>query len=410
MKKIVIIGGGASGLVAAITAKNSDTEVVILEREKRVGKKILATGNGRCNMTNTGADVENYHGKSPEFVLGAIRRFWVNQTLEFFSELGILWKEEKNGKVYPYSDTASSVLDVLRRKIEKEKIDVLYEFDVKETKKIKTGFEITAYDGRTVFADSLIVAAGGKATPSLGSNGSGFELLRSFGHRITDLKPSLVQIKTEQEVVRKLKGLKIDGKLTIGNKSENGEILFTDYGLSGPPVFSLSSILDNQKYACIDIMPQFSREEIKNILYQRCAYLYDVSLEEFFTGMLNKRIGQVLLKSLDISPLSRLCSTLSEKEIDEIANAIKCWKFKITGTMSWNNAQVTRGGAYTSEFDSSTMESKLIPQLYACGEVLDIDGDCGGYNLQWAWSSGYLAGISASKNKNGRKINKEKNK
>ena len=400
MKKIVIIGGGASGLMAAIAAKNEDTQVVILEREKRVGKKILATGNGRCNMTNMYAALENYHGTEPGFVKGAIKRFWVTQTLDFFSELGILWKEEKNGKVYPYSDTASSVLDVLRRKAENERIEVICEFDVKEAIKTKSGFQITSYDGRKIFADSLIIAAGGKATPSLGSNGSGFDLLRAFGHKITKLSPSLVQMKTETEIVRKIKGLKINGKMSLAEKTESGEILFTEYGLSGPPVFSLSAYLNNQKYVCIGIMPEYSFDEIKAILYQRCAYLYDVKLEEFFTGMLNKRIGQALLKSVDISPLSRLCSTLSEKEINNIAAAIKCWKFNLCGTMSWNNAQVTRGGVYTSEFNPSTMESRIVPQLYACGEVLDIDGDCGGYNLQWAWSSGYIAGNSSGKIRN----------
>lgn len=400
MKKIVIIGGGASGLMAAIAAKHEDTQVVILEREKRVGKKILATGNGRCNMTNMYAALENYHGTEPEFVKGAIKRFWVTQTLEFFSELGILWKEEKNGKVYPYSDTASSVLDVLRRKVENENIEVICEFDVKEAIKSKSGFQITSYDGRRIFADSLIIAAGGKATPSLGSNGSGFDLLRAFGHKVTKLSPSLVQIKTETEVVRKIKGLKINGRMSLGDKTESGEILFTEYGLSGPPVFSLSAYLNNQKYACIDLMPEYSFDEIKSLLYQRCAYLYDVTLEEFFTGMLNKRIGQALLKSVNISPLSRLCSTLSEKEINNIVSAIKCWKFTLCGTMSWNNAQVTRGGVYTSEFNPSTMESRIVPQLYACGEVLDIDGDCGGYNLQWAWSSGYIAGNSSAKIRN----------
>lgn len=405
MKKILIIGGGASGLVAAIAAKNEDTQVVIVEREKRIGKKILATGNGRCNMTNMGATIENYHGTSPEFVKGAIKRFWVTQTLDFFSELGILWKEEKSGKVYPYSDTASSVLDVLRRKVEKEGIEVICEFDVKEATKTKSGFEITSYDNRKIFADSLIIAAGGKAMPSLGSNGSGFELLSAFGHKITGLSPSLVQMKTDTEIVRKIKGLKINGKLSLGDRTENGEILFTEYGISGPPVFSLSAYLNNQKYVCIDIMPQYSLDQIKSFLYQRCAYLYDVTLEEFFTGMLNKRIGQALLKSVNISPLSRLCSTLSEKEINNIANAIKSWKFNLCGTMSWNNAQVTRGGAYTSEFNPSTMESKIVPGLYACGEVLDIDGDCGGYNLQWAWSSGYLAGNSSGKIRN-REFNK----
>lgn len=395
---IAIIGGGASGLMAAITAKSSDNRVIIYEREKRVGKKLLATGNGRCNLTNTGADIYNYHGKNPEFVKGAVKRFWVRETLNFFSSIGVLWKEEQEGKVYPYSDTASSVLDVLRRKAETVGVETVCEYDVKEIRKTKKGFLIVPYKGESAVCDKLIIAAGGKASPNLGSNGSGYELLKSMGHKITKLSPSLVQMKTETEVVKKLKGIKINAKLTVGENENTGEILFTDYGLSGPPVFSLSSRMEDVAEAVLDIMPEYSFDEVYSVLCERCAYLYDVPLEEYFTGMLNKRVGQALLKSVGVMPLSRLSSTLSEKELKKIACAIKQWKFKIEGTMSWNNAQVTRGGAVTAEFNEVTMESKLVKNMYACGEVLDIDGDCGGYNLQWAWSSGYLAGKAAAEN------------
>lgn len=395
--KIGIIGGGASGLAAAIAAKTERNEVIIFEREKRVGKKILATGNGRCNMTNAGAAPENYHGTNPSFVKGAVNRYWVKETLDFFSSLGILWKEEAKGKIYPYSDTASAVLDVLRRRTDELGVKTVCEFDVKSAKKTKNGFEVVPYSGDKYTCDRLIIAAGGKAAPNLGSNGSGFELLKCFGHRITKLSPSLVQLKTETEIVKKLKGIKLNARLTIGNRSEEGELLFTDYGLSGPPVFSLSAYLGSEREAEADIMPEYSYDDVASMLCERCACLYNVPMEDFFTGMLNKRVGQALLKSVGIAPLSRLAATLSEKEIKRLASAIKAWKFKITGTMSWNNAQVTRGGALTAEFDPVTMESKLVKGLFACGEVLDIDGDCGGYNLQWAWSSGHLAGIYSSK-------------
>lgn len=398
--KIIIIGGGASGLMAAIAAKNDDNSVYILEREKRVGKKILATGNGRCNMTNMGASEVNYHGRHPEFVRGALKRFWVRETLEQFSAMGVLYKEEQNGKVYPYSDTASSVLDVLRRTAERSGTEIICGFDVKSVKRASKGFEAVSYDNRRIYGDKVIVAAGGKAAPALGSNGSGYEILKSFGHRITPLSPSLVQIKTETENVKKLKGIKLNGRLKIGNNYESGEILFTDYGLSGPPVFSLSAVMLGADYAEIDIMPEYEYDEIISMLYERCAYLYDVPLEEFFTGMINKRVGQTLLKSVGIAPLSRVSSSLSEKELKLIASTLKNWRFRIEGTMSWNNAQVTRGGADTAEFDSASMRSLIVEGLYACGEVLDIDGDCGGYNLQWAWSSGWLAGKHAASHKN----------
>ncbi|MDD6763534.1 MAG: aminoacetone oxidase family FAD-binding enzyme [Clostridiales bacterium] len=398
--KIGIIGGGASGLAAAIAAKTEQNEVIIFERENRVGKKILATGNGRCNLSNAGASDKNYHGSDPTFVNGAVRRYWVQQTLDFFSTLGILCKEEENGKIYPYSDTASAVLDVLRRRTAELGVKTICGFDVKCAEKTQVGFEVESYGGEKDVCDRLVIAAGGKASPNLGSNGSGFELLKGFGHRITKLSPSLVQLRTETEVVKKLKGIKVNAGLTLGGNFAEGELLFTDYGLSGPPVFTLSAYLGNEKEIYADIMPEYTYDDIVSMLYERCAYLYNVSLEEFFTGMLNKRVGQALMKFVGISPLSRPASTLCEGEIKKLASTIKAWKFNITGTMSWNNAQVTHGGAVTSEFNSVTMESKLVKGLYACGEVLDIDGDCGGYNLQWAWSSGHLAGIySAKENK-----------
>ncbi len=393
---IAIIGGGASGLMAAVAAKNEDTNVTVFERTKRVGKKILATGNGRCNMTNTGAGSKNYHGKDPSFVNGAIKRFWVNETLELFSELGILWKEEERGKVYPYSDTASAVLDVLRRRVERTGTEVRCDLDVKSIEKKNGKFIVRTYSGTEDKFDKVIIAAGGKAAPDLGSNGSGYELLKSFGHKITALRPSLVQIKTDTDIVKKLKGIKIDANVTIGRNSSRGELLFTDYGLSGPPIFELTSRLNGDKTIEIDMMPDHTSDDVLNIIYERMAYLYDVPLEEFFTGMLNKRVGQALLKSVGVAPLSRESSSLTEAEAKKIVSAIKGWRFNITGTMSWNNAQVTKGGAETAGFDSATMESKLIKGLYACGEVLDIDGDCGGYNLQWAWSSGYIAGKNAA--------------
>ncbi len=395
--KIGIIGGGAAGLMSAITAKNDNTDVVIFEKESRVGRKILATGNGRCNMTNTGACENDYHSEDVSFIRGAINRFWVEDTLALFDEMGILWKEEEKGKVYPYSDTASSVLDVLRRRVNSLGVRTECDFNVHSIEKAQDGFLVKSKDGHQEKCDRVIIATGGKAGSSLGSDGSGYNLLKAFGHKITPLYPSLVQIKTETELVKKLKGVKVQAQVIIGDKTETGELLFTDYGISGPPVFSLSSYLGNNKEVIIDLMPEFGKERIYEIICERCAYLYDVPLEDFFVGMINKRVGQAVLKNVGIAPLSRLSGTLSEQEIKSLVEGIKALKLKITGTASWNNAQVTKGGASVKEFNPVTMESKLVEGLYACGEILDIDGDCGGYNLQWAWSSGYLAGLNASR-------------
>lgn len=394
--RIGIIGGGASGLMAAIAAKTDDNEVVILEREKRVGKKILATGNGRCNMTNINAGLSDYHTDNPAFIKGVMRRFWVMETLDFFTENGVMWKSEKDGKVYPYSDSAAAVLDVLRRRAEHDGVKTECEFDVKLVKKKDGLFTVINYSGRKEQFDRVIIAGGGKASPALGSNGSCYEILKSFGHKISKLTPSLVQIKTKPDIVKKLKGIKVNGVLQVGDKTSEGEILFTDYGLSGPPVFFLSAYIAENKTLGLDMMPDYEMIDLVTLLYERCAYLYYVPLEDFFTGMLNKRVGQAVLKAAGAAPLSRLAGSLSEDEVRRIAEIIKDWRFEIEGTMSWNNAQVTKGGAVTSQFDSATMQSLLVTGLYACGEVLNVDGDCGGYNLQWAWSSGWLAGNSAA--------------
>lgn len=391
---IAIIGGGASGLFAAIAAKNHNSSVTVYEKEKRVGRKILATGNGRCNMTNINASEKDYHGGNVAFIRGAINRFWVEETLDFFEELGVLTKVEDGGKVYPYSDTASSVLDVLRRRTEQIGVKTVCDRGVRSIKKDKNKFLVDVGVSVEKY-DRVIIATGGKAGSALGSDGSGYKLLKSFGHKLTEISPSLVQIKTETEFVRKLKGIKVNAKVTLGKMSQVGEVLFTDYGISGPPVFWLSSYLGNSEEITIDIMPEYDFNTVYEMLCARCTYHYNTPLEDFFCGMLNKRVGQALLKYTGAEPLSRLASTLSQKELKRITAAIKGLKLKIHGTASWNNAQVTKGGADISEFDPNTMASKKVMGLYACGEVLDIDGDCGGYNLQWAWSSGYLAGTAA---------------
>ena len=393
---IAVIGGGASGLFAAISAKNENTDVTIYEKEKRVGRKILATGNGRCNMTNTTASYNDYHSLDIKFIYPTIERFWVDQTLDFFENIGILWKEEDDGKVYPYSDTASAVLDVLRQKLEKSGVITECEFGVKKIKKQNNQFIIEDKNGNRKRADRVIIATGGMAGAQLGSDGSGYKILEGFGHKITKLYPSLVQIKTETDTVKKLKGIKVNAKVSVGDKEKTGEVLFTDYGISGPPVFWLSSYIEGEKEIALDIMPEYSYTDISDMITKRVNTLGDIPLEDFFVGMLNKRVSQALLKHIGVEPLSRLASSLSRKEIQAISSIIKNFKLQIKGTSTWNNAQVTKGGADVSQFNADTMESKLVKGLYCCGEVLDVDGDCGGYNLQWAWSSGYIAGIYAS--------------
>ena len=398
---IAVIGGGASGITAAITAARRGACVTVVERLPRVLKKLLATGNGRCNMSNQNAAVCNYHGKNPGFIKDVADMFWVQETIAFFEELGVLARIEEDGKIFPYSMRASSVSDVLRSEVKRLGIKEVCGFEASDIKKTKRGFEIISYKGDKLFADRVILAPGGKASPDLGSNGSGYRLAEKFGHKTTKLYPALVQIKTKNPAAKSLKGLKVDagaGFFKDGRllKSSEGEILFTDYGLSGPPIFELSRLasVSSDGEIRLDLMPEYLEKEVYSMLLKRRSL--DKALEEFFTGMLEKRMGQILLKAVGAAPLSRSSRSLSEKEAAALAKIIKGWSFPADGTMSWNNAQVTAGGTDTSDIDPKTLESRLVGGLYFAGEILDIDGDCGGYNLQWAWSSGYIAGRNAA--------------
>jgi len=404
MNNIAVIGGGAAGLTAAISAARMGAKVTVYERMDRMAKKILSTGNGRCNMTNENADLENYHGKNPKFVNGVIHKFWVRETLEFFGGLGVMTKTEEEGKIFPYSLQAAAVSEALRLEVQRLGIKEVCSFEVCEIKKNKEKFILKAYNGETAVCDSVVIACGGKAAPNLGSNGSGYDLAQKLGHKVTKLYPALVQIKTDNTYTKSLQGLKIWGVAGFYEndkliKESEGEILFTDYGLSGPPIFNISRSASTSQNGeiRIDMMPEYSEEMIYSILNER-KYL-GRNLESYFTGMLPKKLGQVMMKACGIAPLSRMSDSLGKKEISELAKKIKAWKFPVKGTMSWNNAQVTAGGVEVENINPNTMESKLVSGVYFAGEILDIDGDCGGYNLQWAWSSGYVAGENAAMKK-----------
>lgn len=414
-KKIVIVGGGAGGFMAAINAAmagKNNVEVIILEKMDRVGKKILATGNGRCNLTNINASPKYYHGKDIEFVKKVLEKYTVKDTIKFFEKLGVLCKTEDEGRVYPYGNQAAGVLDVLRLKAENLGIKEICDFEVESIKKQGDNFILVSKQGKKQLANKIIIATGGKASPNLGSDGSGYKLMASLGHTCTEVFPALVQIKSSSQYVKSLNGIKVSGtaKVVRGKKllrEEKGEILFTEYGLSGILIMQLSRIVgehfinrntkSEEISIVLDLMPDFDKERLFKIIQKRAKEQGWKPLESFFNGMFNKKIGQVVLKAAGVTPLSRLAETLNEKEIENIVNVVKKWSFTAIGVMNWSNAQVTAGGIKTSEFNSETMESRKVKGLYAVGEVLDVDGDCGGFNLQWAWSSGAIAGRSAAK-------------
>lgn len=406
-KRVVIVGGGAAGMTAGIVARRNGAEVVILEQMNRVGKKILATGNGRCNLTNENIDITRYHGKNPSFALNALGQFNIEHTVQFFEYMGISCKAEDGGKVYPRSDQSSSVLDVLRYEIERLGIDEKVEAGVKSIHPGKKEFTVVLRDGEELKGDRVIIAAGGKAAPNLGSNGSGYGLVIPFGHKLIDPFPALVQLKLSAPFLKALKGVKFIGAAVIGIGNEElrreiGEILFTDYGISGPPIFQLSRRAGEQlqtgrkPWIEVDMFPGYSKEELVNMLSIKLGYQPQKPLDFSFVGLINKRLVPVILREAGIEDIKKQCQSIKSNEFENIIRILKNWRFEVTGTNSWSDAQVTAGGIDVSDIDSATMESKLIPGLYFAGEVMDIDGDCGGFNLQWAWSSGYVAGINAS--------------
>lgn len=406
-KTLAIIGGGAVGLSSAVHAYNfakDKINIIILEKLDRVGKKILATGNGRCNFTNIYATYENFYGEDSFFTKYFLEQFSPQNTIDFFYNLGVLHTVLENGKVYPYSEQASSILDALRNKIDSLNIPIKTEFDVKNINKKNDRFKIISTKGETILADKIIFATGGSASQNLGTNGSGIKLLKSLGHKSTHLTPALVQLKTPSEKVKSLKGIKITGNLKMYSKNnflkeEYGEILFTDYGISGPPVFQLSTLFARYKnlIAYIDFMPNFTEEDIFNILKDRKKILYYTNLENYFNGLLNKRLGNIISKTSGIEKLSFLVKNLTDDILKNMSYNIKNYKLEILDTNGFNNAQVTAGGLKTNEFNNKTLESKIIKGLYCAGEILDVVGDCGGFNLQWAWASSYVATKSCVK-------------
>ena len=399
---IGIIGGGASGMAAALAAaENPDVNVILLERQARVGRKLQATGNGRCNLTNLHASEKGYHGEDQAFAENAIAAFGPEETIRWFRKLGLFTVAEASGRVYPYSDQANSVVDVLRFGLERENIRVETGFEVEKVKKSGDLFRIEG-SGGCVECDKLIIACGGLAGTKLGGTMSGYKLLRSFGHRATKLRPTLVQLKSGWGGVTGLKGVRTNCRARIlwdGQvfAESAGELQFTEYGLSGPVIFEISRDVCQQKgqWSCrLDFLPEIDMDILEEELLRRKQT--GLPAAELLTGILHNRLGRVLTQAVGVSGQKGICE-LSDSEIKEVCRAVKGFDVSLTEPLGMDSAQVTAGGILTKDFDPETMESRLVPGLYACGEVLDIDGDCGGYNLQWAWSSGRMAGLHAGR-------------
>lgn len=392
--KIAIIGGGASGIAAAIYAKRicgSKNSVTVFERSDRVLKKLLATGNGRCNLSNTDISSANYFSHTPEKIAEILSCCSAAEERQFFESLGILFCEE-NGRIYPYSRRANAVSDAMRAECEHLGVKLRTNAYIDKITVKNPGFILMGE-----FFDKVIISCGGMSAPSFGTDGNSFRLLKSLGHTITPLCYALSPVKV-RENVKQLKGIRAHCNVSLIEKgekirTESGELQLTDYGLSGIAIMQLSRLCKSGSRIEIDLMPEFSEEKLISFLEERKTALSHLKSDDFLTGFLHKILGQYILSRCRIGA-NLSAGSLTKKDISILAGEIKAFSFTVESVPGKEQSQATSGGASLSEFNPHTLESKKIRGLYCIGEALDCVGDCGGYNLHWAWTTAYIAGAA----------------
>lgn len=395
---IIIIGAGPAGMVAAINAKNENNKVILIEKNDRIGKKLLATGNGRCNYTNLILSEENYSSK--DFVRETLKDFSNEDLINYFKVLGLESTTDGN-RVYPLTLKANSVLNILIYWLEKKDIDIRTNTEVREIKKNKAGFDVIT-DGETIKADVVIAAFGGKSMPASGSDGRSFEILKKLGLKITDLKPALTQVKLESKYLKHLSGTKVLGKAKLfrGNKEidrRRGEILFTNYGISGPPILDLSVNISDENFIEVPLINNVDEKTV-DMLYSRYYMFPDFSLEEYLMGIVDKKFIHYIVDYLNLDKKMAM-NMISMADFQKVIEILLKSRFKVIGTTGFKNSQVTRGGVDLSQINCHDYSTKKYENLYIIGEALNIDGDCGGYNLHFAFASGYRLGkILSAKN------------
>lgn len=402
---VIVVGAGASGLMAGISAARKGAKVLILEHMDSAGKKILATGNGKCNFTNEKQGIAYYRGKNPAFVLPVFEQFGLAETLQLFEELGIVPRDKRDGYYYPASGQASSVREVLLMECRRLKVRIAYNVGIRSIKKDVDSFLFDTKQGefQSVFC---ILATGGKATKKTGSDGSGIPYIVGFGHKLTDIVPALVALQGKQSFFKEIAGIRAENRVEIyiENKKiaeETGELQLTEYGVSGIPVFQLSryaayGLLEGKSvYMLLDFLPWQTKEETHSMLEARFGkHGRGKTAKEALVGLFPDKLIRTLLAEAGIQPETKAENCVLN-ELEALVSVIRHLRVDINGTKGFDAAQVTAGGVDTEEIDAVSMESKLVSGLYFAGEVVDIDGMCGGYNLQWAWSSGWVAGSHA---------------
>lgn len=404
-RNVIIVGGGASGLVAAISAARNGANVTIIEQKDRLGKKILSTGNGRCNLTNEYMELECFRGDDTSIVSSVLEKFGFHETCDFFESLGVILKN-RQGYIYPISDQATTILDVLCMEVERLKVNVVLNESITSINRNKMGFAVKAKNN-VFHADSVILATGGKAAPVLGSDGSGYGIAKTFGHTISPVVPALVQLQGKGNFFKSISGVRTNATVSIYVDNElqgkdTGELQLTNYGISGIPVFQVSRFAAKALYqkkavkAEIDFLPTMSLEELTSYLEIRKQVHSNKRMGEFFIGMFHGKLIDLFLKIAKVDNKTAV-NDVTDRQWQILVKLMKNFFVEIEGTNSFEQAQICAGGVRTTEVDPSTLESMLEKGLYLTGELLDVDGICGGYNLQWAWATGYIAGENAAK-------------
>lgn len=397
---VIVIGGGASGMVAAICSKikNPNIKVAIVESGKTLGKKLLSTGNGRCNLTNKNISYNNYHCDDKNFINKIINKYNYKQINEFFYNLGLLTSCDNDGRVYPFSFSAKTVLNVLKNALERLNVKIFTQFKINDINFNNNFFSLYSSD-KKIQSKKIILACGGSAAPHTGSDGSGFELVKKLGFKINKPMPALVKIKSNNKFLNVLNGVRVNAKVSFVS---NGKILGEEYGqiqflkdaLSGICVFNLSRLnnLKNcgDKYLTLNLMPKFKHDQIFKILKNNQNINKTASTEKLLTGIFEDKISKCLIDCAGISS-KKMCDKLDAKDLNNLINIIENFKFEISDNFSFKEAQITQGGVKLNQINPKNMQAKFNNKIAICGELLDIIGDCGGYNLHLAFASAIIA-------------------
>ena len=388
---VVVIGGGASGLLVSILISRGGESITLLEKSSRVGKKILASGNGKCNIGNINPTADRYHSSNIGFIDEVLDGYKAQDIIDIFRTIGVEIIEMADGKLFPLSLQASSVVDILEYEAKRLGVNIISDYEVKNIS-IEKNSKFIIDDN--IIADTLILATGSPASPKLGGSNSGLDLAKSFGHNIISPLPSLVQLTSDELWVKDVTGVKIKSRVKLYSNGEyirerDGDILFTNYGVSGLAILDISrnvSIeLSNYSYCelSIDLMPNYTKEQLIKLFLSHIKL--DREIKIFLNGFINKKVIDIVLKQSKSKVKNS--NSLNRKEIAKIVYSIKNLKLSISGTRGFNSAEVAIGGVDTKEIVAQTMQSKLVKNLYLTGEILDIDGDRGGFNFHFAWVS-----------------------